>query len=53
MAEEEKLAADQATDELTSEENLLAILLTVGVPLIIVVISFGAIALAFYQWKIY
>ncbi len=53
MAEKEKKPADNTTGELTSEENLLSFLLTVGVPFIIALISFGAIALAFYQWKIY
>jgi len=50
---ENELAEEKATADITSEENFLSILLTVAIPLVITLTAFGAIALAFYQWKIY
>ncbi|MGM0381044.1 MAG: hypothetical protein ACQEP7_03575 [bacterium] len=53
MENNQNTEEDQYTDEITAEEKFISILLTVGIPLGIALITFGSIALAFYQWKIY
>ncbi|MFP4686969.1 MAG: hypothetical protein ACLFN5_02545 [bacterium] len=39
--------------ELDFEEKLIEILVTVAFPFLVSLISFGAIVLAFAQWKLY